>query len=97
MSRCGDLSENKVTGEQAVVLRGDQDSHGQSALVHLTARPHAAVVGEHLHPQRTERFRVIVGRLGMRIVGVERTLVAGQDWRGRPRVSQARYRRLSRV
>jgi hypothetical protein len=65
--------------------------------VHLTARPHAAVVGEHLHPQRTERFRGIVGRLGMRIVGVERTLVAGQDWRGRPRVSQARYRRLSRV
>ena len=33
-----------------MVLRGDEDNYGQSALVHLTARPHAAVVGEHLHP-----------------------------------------------
>jgi hypothetical protein len=39
----------------------------------------------------------ISGRLGTRIVGVERTLVAGQDWSGRPSVSQARYPRLSRV
>ena len=65
-----------------MVLRGDEDNYGQSALVHLTARPHAAVVGEHLHPQLTERFWVISGRLGTRIVGVERTLVAGQDWSG---------------
>jgi hypothetical protein len=42
-------------GEQAVVLRGDEDNYGQSALVHLTARPHAAVVGEHLYPQLTKR------------------------------------------
>jgi hypothetical protein len=51
VSRCGDLYENKITGERAVVLRGDQDGHGQSALVHLTVRPHGAVVGEHIHPQ----------------------------------------------
>ena len=50
MSRFGDLYENKVTGEQAVVLRGDEDGHGQSALVHLTVRPHGTVVGEHSHP-----------------------------------------------
>jgi hypothetical protein len=31
VSRCGDIYENKVTGERAVVLRGDEDSHGQSA------------------------------------------------------------------
>jgi hypothetical protein len=67
-----------------VVLCGDEDNYGQSALVHLTARPHVAVVGEHLHPQFTERFWVISGRLGTRIVGVERTLVAGKDWSGRP-------------
>jgi len=79
VSRCGDLYENKVTGERAVVLRGDEDSHGQSALVHLTARPHAAVVGEHIHPQLEERFRVISGRLGTRVDGVERILVAGQE------------------
>ena len=51
-----------MTGERAVVLGGDQDNYGQSALVQLTARPHAAVVGEHLHPQFTERFWVSSGR-----------------------------------
>jgi hypothetical protein len=51
-----------------VVLCGDEDNYGQSALVHLTARLHVAVVGEHLHPQSPERFWVISGRLGTRIV-----------------------------
>jgi len=84
MSRCGDVYENKVTGERAVVLRGDEDGHGQPGLVHLTARPHGAVVGEHIHPQFQERFQVISGRLGTRLDGVERTLVAGQEAVARP-------------
>lgn len=79
MSRCGDIYENKVTGERAVVLRGDEDGQGQSFLVHLTVQPHGAVVGEHVHPHLTERFEVIVGRLGTRVSGVESTLIAGQD------------------
>jgi quercetin dioxygenase-like cupin family protein len=79
MSRCGDIYENKVTGERAVVLRGDEDGHGRSGLVHLTVQPHGAVVGEHIHPQFRERFLVISGRLGTRVDGMERTLVAGQD------------------
>ncbi len=50
MSRYGDIYENKVTGERAVVLRGDEDGEDRSALVHLTVRPYGAVVGEHIHP-----------------------------------------------
>jgi quercetin dioxygenase-like cupin family protein len=84
VSRCGDLYENKITGERAVVLRGDQDGHGQSTLVHLTVRPHGAVVGEHIHPQFRERFLVISGRLGTRVDGAERTLVAGQETAAAP-------------
>jgi hypothetical protein len=61
-----------------VVLGGEEDNHGQSALGHLTARPHAAVVGEHLHPSSPSGW-VVSGRFGTRIVGVERTPVAGQD------------------
>ncbi|HEX6525856.1 MAG TPA: cupin domain-containing protein [Streptosporangiaceae bacterium] len=79
MSRCGDIYQNKVTGERAVVLRGDEDGRGQPGLVHLTVRPHGAVVGEHIHPQFKERFRVISGRLGTRVDGVERTLEADQE------------------
>jgi hypothetical protein len=54
-----------------------KDGRGQSALVHLTALPHAAVVGEHIHPQLKERYRVISDRHGTRVHGVERTLVGG--------------------
>ena len=79
MSRCGDMYENKVTGERAVVLRGDEDSHGEPGLVHLTAQPHGAVAGEHVHPQLQERFQVISGRLEARINGLEHSLVAGQE------------------
>lgn len=79
MSRCGDLYENKITGERAVVLRGDEDGNGQSGLVHLTVQPRGVVVGEHVHPQFRERFRVISGRVGLRVDGVESTLEAGQE------------------
>ncbi len=79
MSRCGDLYENKVTGERAVVLRGDEDGNGQSGLVQVTVQPRGAVVGEHVHPRFRERFRVISGRVGARVDGAESTPGAGQE------------------
>jgi quercetin dioxygenase-like cupin family protein len=78
MSRRGDLYENRVTGERAVVLRGDEDGAGASALVHLTVRPGGAVAGEHVHPGFTERFEVVAGKLRTRVAGSERTLHAGE-------------------
>lgn len=79
MSRRGDVYENSVTGERAVVLRGDEDGDGQPVLVHLAVRPHGAVAGEHVHPRIRERFRVISGELGLRLDGRESTLTAGQE------------------
>ena len=79
MSRYGDLYENQVTGERAVVLRGDEDGPGQPALVHLTVRPGGAVAGEHWHPHIQERFQVVSGTLSARLDGVERTLTAGDE------------------
>jgi quercetin dioxygenase-like cupin family protein len=80
LSRFGDVYENRVTGERAVVLRGDEDGDGQQpALVHLTVEPGGAVVGEHVHPRVGERFRVVSGTLGTRLDGVERTLTAGEE------------------
>jgi mannose-6-phosphate isomerase-like protein (cupin superfamily) len=61
------------------VLRGDEDGGGQSVIVHLTVRPHGAVVGEHVHPALTERFVVISGTLATRIGGVEGALSAGEE------------------
>ena len=79
MSRYGDLYENTVTGERAVVLRGEEDGAGESALVHLAVKPRGAVAGEHVHPRFQERFLVVSGRLGTRVGGVERTLGAGEE------------------
>jgi quercetin dioxygenase-like cupin family protein len=79
MSRYGDVYENHVTGERAVILRGDEDGQGQSALVHLTVRPGGAVAGEHRHPHIEERFLVVSGTLSARLDGVERQLAAGEE------------------
>ena len=78
MARHGDLYENIVTGERAVVLRGDEAPE-LPMLAHLTVRPGGFVAGEHVHPALTERFTVIAGELATRIDGVEGTLRAGED------------------
>ena len=62
MARYGDLYVNEVTGERAVVLRGDEDAPGEPMLVHLQVRPGGVVAGEHLHPTMQERFEVIAGK-----------------------------------
>jgi quercetin dioxygenase-like cupin family protein len=79
VTRYGDVYENRVTGERAVVLRGDEDGAGQSGLVHLTVKPGGAVAGEHVHPRVQERFRLISGTLNARLNGVDRTLAAGDE------------------
>ncbi len=79
MSRYGDVYENKITREYAVVLRGTEDRGGRPMIVHLTARPGAAVVGEHVHPNLRERFTVVSGRLEAKVAGTLYRLGAGQS------------------
>jgi quercetin dioxygenase-like cupin family protein len=73
------MYENRITGERAVVLRGDEDAPGQPFLVLLSVAVGGAVVGEHIHPHLHERFRVISGRIAVRLNGKERTLDAGEE------------------
>ena len=80
MSRFGDFYENRITSELVVVLRGDEDSApSQSALAHLTVKPHGGVAGEHTHSKISERFAVLSGTLGTRLNGIERELHAGEE------------------
>ena len=79
MSQRGDYYENRVTGERAIVLRGDEEGMPESVLVHLTVTPGGAVAGEHVHPALQERFEVVAGTLGTKIDGQERTLRAGEE------------------
>jgi quercetin dioxygenase-like cupin family protein len=79
VARYGDLYVDRVTGERAVVLRGDAESGGRSLMVHLVVRPGGAVTGAHIHPALNERFCVLEGKLGTRVAGAERTLEVGEE------------------
>ncbi|HEY6631656.1 MAG TPA: cupin domain-containing protein [Rhizobiaceae bacterium] len=78
MARCGDVYENRVNGEYAVVLRGSEDRGDGPGIAHLTALPGAAVVGEHFHPFMIETFTVLKGTLDAKIAGRPMALMAGQ-------------------
>ncbi|MER8486117.1 cupin domain-containing protein [Mesorhizobium sp. M1322] len=68
-----------MTGEYTVILRGTEDRGEGPGIVYLTARPGAAVVGEHFHPNMIERFTVFSGRLDARIAGKTFSLGPGQS------------------
>jgi len=78
-TRRGDVIENNVTGERAIVLVGTEESGDGKVVVFLGVRPGGAVVGEHVHSTLTERFRVVCGRLGARIDGSESELGPGDE------------------
>jgi mannose-6-phosphate isomerase-like protein (cupin superfamily) len=71
MSRAGDVIENPVTGERAVVRVGKEESGGELLVADLYVRPGGAVLGEHVHPAIEERFTVMSGRVGFRLDGRE--------------------------
>jgi mannose-6-phosphate isomerase-like protein (cupin superfamily) len=68
-SRAGDVFENPVTGERAVVVCGTADSTDGSLSVQLFVAPGGAVAAEHYHPELVERFRVLSGHLAVSING----------------------------
>jgi quercetin dioxygenase-like cupin family protein len=70
---------NPVTGERSAVLVGTGDGRGDRLAVRMHVAPRGAVVGEHYHPTITERFRILNGRLGVRLDGREETLGPGSD------------------
>ena len=71
MLNAGDVIENPVTGERAVVRVGTAESSGELLVADLYVRPGGAVMGEHLHPGIEESFTVVRGRLGYRLDGRE--------------------------
>jgi quercetin dioxygenase-like cupin family protein len=78
-SRAGDVIVGRATGQRAIMLLGTEDSQGGPIALHLFVRPGGGDLGEHLHPSLTERFRVLSGRVAVRLDGVERILEEGDD------------------
>jgi hypothetical protein len=50
MLKAGDVLENPVTGERAVVRVGNEESGGELLVADLYVMPGGAVMGEHYHP-----------------------------------------------
>ena len=75
----GDVLENPVTGEHAVVLELPWHNTESRAVAELTALPGARVVGEHLHPALHERFSVLRGELTVVRDGGRSVLRAGES------------------
>lgn len=71
MSKAGEVFENPVTGERAVIRIGTEDSGGELLVADLYIRPGGAVMGEHIHPAIEERFTVFRGQVGFRLSGRE--------------------------
>jgi quercetin dioxygenase-like cupin family protein len=78
MSKAGDVFENPVTGERAVVRVGTEESTDGWMVNDLYVRPGGAVAGEHIHPTIVERFTVRHGQVGFRIDGRESIAELGQ-------------------
>lgn len=71
MASVGDVYENRVTGERAVVRGVVEEAGGGRAVVDLHVRPHGAVAGEHVHDYIGESFEVLSGTIGFRLDGRE--------------------------
>jgi quercetin dioxygenase-like cupin family protein len=67
MIRKGDRLENPVTGEVLIFHKTSRETGGEAVLVETIVRPDGFVAAAHVHPNQTERFEVLEGRLGLRV------------------------------
>jgi quercetin dioxygenase-like cupin family protein len=81
MSRAGDVGENPITGERAVVRVGTEETGGELLVADVYVRPGGAVAGEHVHPVIEESFTVVSGRVGFRLDGRESIAEPGERLR----------------
>jgi quercetin dioxygenase-like cupin family protein len=74
----GEVLENPVTRERAVIVELPWQNAEGRAVAELTALPGARVVGEHMHPALRESFSVLEGELTVLRDGQRSTLRAGE-------------------
>ena len=84
MSKAGDVFENPITGERAVVRLGTEESAGKYLVVELYVSPGGRVAAEHVHPNMNEWFTVLRGTVGFRIDGRDSVAEIGRCLRISP-------------
>lgn len=78
MSRAGDVVENPVTGERAVVRVGSEETNGERLVCDLYVQPGGRVAGAHVHQTLSERFEVVSGTLAYSLDGREAVARPGE-------------------
>lgn len=63
----GQTIENPVTGERFTFIETAASSGGERLAFELGLRPGGAVPIPHVHPEQTERFAVLAGRMRFRV------------------------------
>lgn len=86
MFKRGEVYENPVTGERAVVRVGTAETNGARLVADLYLRPGARVSAPHYHPGIHERFTVVRGQLGYTLGSRHEVAQPGQSFEIAPGV-----------
>lgn len=78
MSKAGDVFENPITGEWAVVRVGTEETGGDLIISDLHVSPGGRVAAEHVHPVGNEWFTVHSGKVAFRLDGRESVAELGE-------------------
>ena len=87
MIRTGQTIENPATGEVLIFHATSRDTDGEYVLVETILRPGATVAAAHSHPYQSESFRVLEGRVGMKLGRETLELGAGESVTVLPRTA----------
>src|SRR5262245_12751367 len=86
MLKRGEVYENPVTGERAVVRVGTAETQGARLVVDLHLHPGARVSAPHYHPNIRERFTVVRGQVGFTLGRRQEVAEPGQSLEAVPGV-----------
>lgn len=80
MARSGDVIEHPIRGESVRFLETAEESGGACLRLEVTLRARSLGAGsEHIHPSQAERFRVLDGRVRVRVAGEEHDLEEDEE------------------
>lgn len=75
MARSADVLAHPVTGERLVWRRVARDTNGALLEGDICARPGGHPAASHVHPNQQERFRVLDGKIMLKVAGEETILL----------------------
>ena len=77
--KAGDFIENPFTGEAMTFLLTGRETSGELLRIDMRVSPGGFAAGEHVHPDQEERFEIARGEITLRVDGVERRYVRGEQ------------------